>query len=254
MEHLRIVSIGFVLLLAAVRAPAGINYQLRSEHEGKTTVSAVWADGSFYRAEAKASEDMPEFQRQYPIVISTDGGKTHRYLRPADETWYELSRETPGQRIVIGKNARVRQPKVALTEESSTEQIAGLATRKYVLKASCVLESDEGSEKLKLHKARTVLLWVSDVACAPAAVRQLHLVSFGVTELDEPVGRSLASIEGFIVRQVDSFTERYEGGSPRTLVTTTEVIEPRCLRVDPTLFTVPKGYRHQEPRVASPVQ
>ena len=77
-------SIGFaVLLAAAVQAEAGITYQLRTERRGRTTTATVWAEGSSYRVETRASEDMDEMQRQYPIVISTDGGRTQRHLRPA---------------------------------------------------------------------------------------------------------------------------------------------------------------------------
>jgi hypothetical protein len=250
---LRSIGIAF-LLAAAASAHAGITYQLRVERPRRTTVSTVWADGSSYRVETRASEDMDEFQRQYPIVISTDGGKTQLHLRPANETWFAQSSEAPRWRDAIGKHPRVRRPKVDLIRESANEEIAGLATRRYVLKASCVIETEEGSETLKRHLTRTVLLSVADVACAPAAVRQLHPVSVGIPELDEPIGRSLASIDGFIVQQVDSLAEWYEGGSPRSFVTTTEVVDPRCVEVDAAMFAVPKGYRRQDPVIGIPGQ
>lgn len=239
-------------LCAAAHLHAGIRFELRTEHRGRTTSSTVVADGQSYRVEAKRIDENDEFTRQYPIEISTDGGKTRKRLRPFNETWYEQKKERLDGTIAFGKDPRVRHPRVSLTEETEPAVIAGLPARKYVLRASCVIETDAGSEKLKLHKERTVLLWVADLACAPPALKGLHQVRFGIPELDEPMERELQSIDGFIVRQVDVMTERYEGGRPRAFLTTTEVVDPQCGNVDAALFSIPKGYREQEPVMSTP--
>ena len=249
----RILSVTTILVLTAVQSLAGIKYQLRRvSAKSGTTVFTIWADGNSYRAEMEPSEEASELDRQYPIVISSDGGKTERALRPANLTWYERPSDTRQKVVALGWNAKVYEPSVTLTEESSNEQIAGVATRKFVLKTSYIVESEFGSEKVKLYKTRTTLLWIADVACAPKAVRQIQRMTFGAPELDEAVDRKMGVIDGLIVRIVDSLTERYEGGAPRTFGSTVEVISPRCLEVGPSLFAIPKGYTYQEPIIAGP--
>ena len=227
-------SVALVLVAVALHARAGITYELRTEHKGKVAVSTVVADGQSYRVETKVFGEDADFTRQYPIVMSTDGGKTEKYLRPANNTWYAKSTEPVLGSTPPGEDVRWKKPEVTLIEEPESEVIAGLATRKFVLKASCVIESDVDSEILKLHKTRLVLLWVADVACAPAV--PLQRIRFGYKELDERVDRNLESVKGLIVRKVDSLTERYEGGRPRTFLTTTEIVDPKCLDVAPAVF------------------
>jgi len=213
----------------------------------KAGASAVFADGESYRVEAKGIDENDEFTRQYPIVISTDGGKTHRRLRPEARTWYEEPNHGVVGHQPYGKDTRVKQPRVTLADEGASDEIPGLPTRKLVLRASFVVETDGGSERLRMHKTRTLLMWVADVSCAPRAANAIGRVRFGYPEIDEPMERELQSITGLIVRKVDAFAERYEGGPPQTFTTTIEVVDPKCGDVDPALFSVPKGYRYQEP-------
>jgi len=164
---MRMLSIGFTVLLLAVDLTplqAGIMYQLRSNGPKGASECTVWAEGSAYRVEAEISDSLPEFQRQYPILISTDEGRTRRYLRPEDKTWYEESSQTVRGSIAIGSNPHVQEPKVALIEESSNEVIGGRPTRRFVLKASCVVESEIETEKIRLHKSVTALLVVATLA------------------------------------------------------------------------------------------
>ena len=252
MHSVRPAFLALVLCVAGADLHAGIRFELRSEQRGQTFSTSVVADGQSYRTEAKLTAESGELLRQYPIEISTDAGKTRKRLRPFNQTWYQPTKERLDGTMPFGKDPQVRQPKVSLTEEAENSVIAGLPTRKLVLKASCVIESDAGTEKLKLHKHRTVLLWVAEMACAPPALKGLHVVRFGIPELDEPMERELRSIEGFIVRQVDSMSEHYEGGRPRAFLTTTEVVDPKCVTVDAALFSIPKGYQYQEPVMTVP--
>ncbi len=233
------------LLLLAVPAHAGIAYKLRVHRAKGDVVSAVVADGSAYRSEVEVTKETEEYLRQYPIVISTDG-KTLQFLRPEDRTWY-TKREGIVGTAAVGKDPRATKPQVSFAEEPSEDVIAGMATRKFVLKASFIVETSLGGQTLKLHKARTVIFWIADVPCAPPISKALHGVRFGVPELDEAVDRELAAVKGLIVRQVDSLSERYEGGTPRAFLTTTEIADPKCVDVDAARFAIPKSYRMQEP-------
>jgi len=241
-----------IVLVSTVHTSAGITYQVRSvTTKGVSLTFTVWASGDSYRTEMEPSEDAPEISRQYPIVISNDGGHTERAIRPWNRTWYERSNDISRSRSMpaIGTNARIVQPSITFVEEASDEQFAKLRTRKFVLKVSYIVESEIDTEKVRLHKTRTVLFWVAELACAPRSTVRL---SFGAPEIDEAVERKTNSIAGLIVRTLDSETERYEGGAIRTLQSTAEVIHPRCSEIEPSLFAIPKGYSYQEPVIGAP--
>jgi hypothetical protein len=243
------------LVLTAVQTWAGITYQLRSvTAKGVILTSTVWASGDSFRTEMEHSEDAPELNRQYPIAISNDGGRTIRALRPENHTWYEHSNNITEDVTAIGRNAKLLQPSVTLVEETSDEKFAGMKLRSFVLKVSYIVESDIESEKIRVHETRTVLFLVADLACAPTTVGRMRGMRFGATELNEAVNRKLDSIDGFIVRMFDSSTERYEGGAVRTFQSTMEVIRYKCLEIDPSLFAIPKGYSYQEIIVGGPGQ
>lgn len=255
MQVARILSIAIGLISSAGLLRAGITYRLRVETvKGKVANYTVWADGRASRTEIAPYEDMPELQRQYPIVLSMDGGKTLLYLRPENHTWYEHSDKTrPRQDIVaVGTNARLLEHNVTVTDEVSDEKIAGLATRQVVVRASWVIESEIDTEKVKLHKTRTLLIWVADFPCAPKTSREAPRFTFGVPELDEAIRAKLDSVEGLVVRVADSTTERYEGGAVRAFVSQSEVSDPRCSELRPSLFVVPKDYRYQQPVIGAP--
>jgi hypothetical protein len=220
--------------------------------KGVTLTFTVWASGDSYRTEMEPSQDAPEINRQYPIVISNDGGQTERAVRPRNRTWYERPNDTSRSVTAIGRNARIVQPIIILVEEASDEQFGELKTRKFVLKTSYIVESEIDSEKVKAHKTRTVLFWVAALTCAPRTVRQIERLRFGASEVDEAVDRKMNSIDGLIVRTLDSETERYEGGALRTFQRTMEVIRPKCSVIEPSLFAIPKGYSYQEPVIGGP--
>jgi len=75
-----------------------------------------------------------------------------------------------------------------------------------------------------------------------------------IRDVDDGIRSKLSSLEGLIVDETISRTERYEGGLPRTFITKTEVVNPRCVDLNPALFAVPKDYRRQEPIMAAPGQ
>ena len=255
MQVARILSIAIGLISTAGLVRAGITYKLRVETaKGKVANYTVWADGQASRTEITPYENMPELERQYPIVLSTNGGKTLLYLRPENHTWYERSDKTrPLQDIAaVGTNARLLEHNVTVTEEVSGEKIAGLATRQVVVRASWVIESEIDTEKVKLHKTRTILIWVADFSCAPKTSREAPRFKFGVPELDGAIRAKLDSVEGLIVRVADSTTERYEGGAVRAFVSQSEVNEPRCSELRPSLFAIPKDYRYQQPVIGAP--
>ncbi len=63
---------------------------------------------------------------------------------------------------------------MSLTEEVSEEIFDGRKTRKFLLKASCIIESTVESEKLREHHAITVSFWIVDIPCAPKLTEQLE--------------------------------------------------------------------------------
>jgi hypothetical protein len=252
---MRIVAIAIALTSMAGLIRAGVTYQLLVNNaKGNSVTYKVWADGKSYRTEVAPYEGMPELERQYPIVLSTDGGKTRLHLRPENRTWYKDSDKklTPQDIVAAGTNARLLERNVSLEEEVSDEKIADLATRKIVVRASCVIESEIDTETIKLHKTRTLLVWVADVPCAPRTPGAVPRLRLGVPEVDDAILARLDSIEGLIVRVVDSVTERYEGGTVRTSISRSEVIDPRCSELRPSLFAVPKDFRYQQPIIAAP--
>jgi hypothetical protein len=244
--------IGVLLAIGLTPLQAGVTYQLRIDGPKGAVVYAVWSQGSAYRAEARISDALSEFRRQYPIEISTDEGRARRYLRPKDKTWFEESPQTARGSIAIGQNPHVREPSVTLIEESSNDVFAGRPARRFVLKASCVVESEIDTEKIRLHQSLTALLVVTNIGCAHKATEPFERLTLGIPDIDDEVRRKLSSIEGVIVRETISQTDRYDGGPPRTFLTSTEVTDPRCVDLDPALFAVPRDYRHQEPVRGSP--
>lgn len=247
MTIVRISVLAISLLVLGEPVFGGAHYQLRVQFSNGPRVRTIWADGASFRAETEASENVSEHERQYPIEISTDGGVTLRYLRPENQTWYERSDVRDLSFFAHGVNPRLLQPTVSLTEEVSEELFDGRKTRKFLLKASCIIGSTLESEKLKEHDAITVSFWVVDLPCAPKLTEQLERPRHGVQELDRTIALKLATIHGLIVRTETTRSWRFEGGAPRTSASSTNVIAAQCLDLSPALFTVPADYRRQEP-------
>jgi hypothetical protein len=238
--------------LIAVPSLAGINYDLRKERPRAVITFRVWADRQSYRTEMAPADGATEFEQQYPIVISNDGGRKERRLRPVDKTWFEQLNEKAGPPPAVGQNARVRKPTATLAEEPSNDLIAGMPARKFVLNAACDVESDIGGTTVRVHKSRTVQMWLIDLPCAPKPIEQVQRARFGIAQVDELIAAKLATLDGLIVRSVDSTTEQYKGGAPRTFRTTIETSSVRCSALDAALFAIPKDYRYQEPLIGAP--
>lgn len=245
MMRIGLLALSFLLLREPVFG--GIQYRLREQRSAGPVMQTVSADGASSRVETEVSENVSEGERQYPIVISTDGRVTQRHLRPENQTWYEYSDERDPGVFALGENPRLLQPAVSLTEEVSAEIFDGRKTRKFLLKASYVIESTMESEKLKEHTAIAASFWVVDLPCAPKLAEQPQRPRLGVRDLDREIVLKLAAIDGLIVRTDVSHSERYEGGAPRTFESSTNVVAAQCLDLSPALFKVPENYERQEP-------
>lgn len=187
------------------------------------------------------------------VFLSTDGGKTETALNTSLHTWFAVN-HPPATETGLPPmiKAEVSKSSVTVTEEPTSETIAGLPVRKFVIKAGYTTREDYGGTRVKRVHTMTELIWTTDKLDRSLAF-PIPVVTIGMRALDDELRQKTASIPGFPLRDVKTISRTYEGGQPLVEMTTTEVDDIRAVPSPPaSQFTKPDGYVNQEPVIGVP--
>lgn len=251
------------LILAAPAAEAGTRFRFSSEPGIDGT---IWRDGARCRVERTSAPGAvsggpdPAAHVLYDVVLE-DGGR-RLYLDSAGKTWWPASEHSerlptwearqgmPG--TFRANTDRALEPSVDLVEDSYAEPVAGLATRKFVIRFRYVCEIEYSSETIRIISSGTWMLWSTDELEEGPCVIDPGGFRTGVGEMDALLEAKLAEIPGVLLKRQLALTSRIEGGVRDTEVETLTVEEIEPATVPASRFAVPDGYRHQPPRLALP--
>ena len=186
--------------------------------------------------------------------FSTDGGKNVVALHRELATWFHGKAVVPDSTlystVTLGKG-KVKLKSIALTQEPGSE-IAGYATRKYVLRFAYDIRESIGGNPLRTIFQTTAEMWVTDAldgAVVPLDVRSLQT---GEDKVDAAVKDALSAVRGFPLQRRLVVTRQYEGGPAQTDVVTSTFSEFTTAELPPSDLAIPEGYRYQEPVISVP--
>lgn len=237
-----------LLLCLVLRADAATRFTVVHELSGvplapPRTTGTVVIDGDSYRIDYLRS-----------TTISTDAGKTRTALDAELRTYYTLKeRESVGilQMLPIGKLA-VALKSVTVTEEPTGEVIAGLRTRKYVLRLEYLTRTDVGSEVFPTTFTATGEIWTTDaidIAVDPFGLRGLRT---GYDVVDAKLREALSVVKGFPLMRRLAVSRKIANGRAQTELHTVTLSGFESIAVPPRTFSVPPGYKYQEPVIGIP--
>ncbi len=207
-------------------------------------------DGDKVRVDKPKPKDSPVMCN---AVISRDGGKTSTCLNTELWTWYESdARDEMLASRRFGAATRhpaVTKVKIDSSDEPNAETIAGHATEKHTIHVSYDLRETIGGVDAKQNITSTLVVWTApDVPPSPLT-RGMHT---NFKDVDARLASIFASFKGMVVKESMTVTQRYEGGQPFTDTSnwTTTSIESK--KFSPSIFEVPKDYRHELPQWGVP--
>jgi hypothetical protein len=249
---MRNLGIAAVLFLAASTAQTATTYRTtvttKYRSERRVVVQRIIVDGDNRRL----TVEHPEEPFTYDVLLSTDGGRTVTALNTALHTWYEAPKPWASTFLPVSIPTEIKNAKATVTEEPSTETIAGFPVRKFVIRAGYTSREDFSGTKVNRIHTMTTLLWTTDKLDRSLAFPILEITT-RVESLDAELRQKSAAIPGFPLRCVTSLSHAYEGGEPSVEMRTSEVEEIRTVAPPPaTLFVRPAGYVHQEPVIGAP--
>ena len=248
-------------LLAAVPADAGLRYRFAFEN-GPT--GSVWADGTRCRVEfapaeepakpATAAEAVEAGMALYDLIL--DDGEQRFYVDSAGKTYWNASehgvlpvRERPSLPFVMiaGEERSVLEPSVQVTEEDYAEPVAGLPTRKFVIRIRYWLEHEFPNEVVHTTVSGIWLLWTTAALEGRPCGIDPGALSTDIDGIDALLQPELAKIPGFPVMRQLSVTHRIYRGTSTTGIETLTLDGFEPVHPPASLFAVPEGYRHQAP-------
>src|SRR5205823_1312374 len=106
------------------------------------------------------------------------------------------------------KNVKVRDLKVTTSDEPSDESVAGLATHKYVVRATYRVAGEIQGTPLTVDYGLTAFVWTSDTIDAAAAMPAVDLTT-GTADVDAQLAPKFAAIPGFPLKTVLVATSAY---------------------------------------------
>jgi hypothetical protein len=250
MHRLGITSL---LFLAASTAQTATTYRTtvttKYRSERRVVVQRIIVDGDNRRL----TVEHPEEPFTYDVLLSTDGGRTVTALNTALHTWFEAPKPwatATGLPPLIP--AEIKNAKTTVTEEPSTETIAGFPVRKFVIRAGYTSREDYSGNKVNRIHTMTALLWTTEKLDRSLAF-PIPEFTTRVESLDAELRQKSAAIPGFPLRCVTSLSHAYEGGEPSVEMRTSEVDEIGTVPPpSASVFVKPAGYVHQEPVIGAP--
>lgn len=226
----------------------------------------VWRDGTRCRVErdqgsGESESPGPGGDLLYDVIL--DDGDRRFYLSSADKTWWEVSehpeslpawetRRSAPEGFPGAKAGKLLEPSASLIEDSYAEPVAGLPTRKFVIRFRYVTEFDFPGEVVRIITSGTWFLWSSTALEEGPCVIDPGGFRTGVADVDALIEAKLAEIPGVPLQRQLALTSRIEGGVSETSIETLKVEEIETVSIPAERFEIPAGYRHQAPVFAGP--
>jgi hypothetical protein len=216
----------------------------RSRSTEKVT-GRMWIEGESYRA---------EFERdgKRRIVISRDGDRTAAMIDPAKATWSNRARVAAGTSVRSAQlfqwpttNAVIKgRPKVSHRIDKKGT-VAGQAAVAHLIEASFAVESRVGGSPLRGKYVVKATIWTSEAL--PELPMQRRRLLTGYEAVDRELEKAESNIHGMVLRHELEVKRTYEGGTPQTEKTTTEIVTLEHADIAETFFSVPETYRYAGP-------
>lgn len=234
---MRKVAIAAAVAFIALHADAGL---LVARDDG----SRVKIEGGRFRIDKAPPKDSP---------IVCDGvisGTPVICLNSELHTWFESdAREwmMSSHRLGLTFRARVRKVKIASHDEKTNDVILGHVTEKHVITGTYDIIDQQD---VRQSVAMTVVVWTAPDLATPIPTG----VRTGAAEVDDALAKIFASFQGMVVKQTLNASDTYEGGKPFTDSASWTVQSIETKTFPPSMFEVPKGYRHEAPKYGMAVK
>ena len=239
-------------LLLALRADAATRFAFVHEITGnaleKPRRGAVVIDGDSYRV------DYVPPKLELSSILSTDAGKTETALNAELRTYFDRKTTKHGLSLLamipLGRVApAVTVKNLSVTEEPTEERIAGLTTRKYVVRLEYVTRTDVGSEIFSTTYTATGEIWTTDAIESPLDPFHLGRVRTTYEVVDEKLREALSVVKGFPLMRRLAVSRKIANGRAQTEMHFVRFSDFEVVAVPPQTFSVPAGYKYQEPVV-----
>jgi len=261
-----VAAVALLATAAAVPVEAGLRYRFAFE-DGRT--GTVWVDGARCRTEfapaeaAEAAEAATAVEAGKALYdLRLDDGERRLYVDSTGETYWNVSehgvlpvRERSSLPFVViagGAPRAVLEPSVQVTEEDYAEPVAGLPTRKFVIRIRYLLEHEFPAEVVRATVSGIWLLWTTAALEGRPCGVDPGALPTGLPEIDALLEHELAKIPGFPVMRQLSVTHRIHRGTSTTGLETLTLDGFETVDPPRSLFAVPAGYRHQAPVFSGP--
>ena len=256
--------LALVLLASGTLAADGLTYRFRTTVQGvipRERSGTVWIDGARARIEVVSEAGRTATLRDPSArdgCTNLDLEQKTYYAAPC-ETAHSVGALTPGFGMAIGAGASSpgatpKRDRLRVEEHDlgAGGEIAGFPTRHILVTISWRESVRIGPDNVRVEMTRTLEVWATD-RVVQAAFQFGHADELLV--VPEDVRARLAdrlSIAGFPLRFVVASKRKFDRGEPTTETLTTELEDVRTATPNPSLFEVPKGFRHEEPRIGIP--
>lgn len=221
----------------------------RSTDDGlraEVTTGKVTVDGQSYRLELGPSGDEP---RPWDVLLSHDGGAHEQALNLELETYFDMPELGPAPAGVSLREALSKE-RVELVEHPQQETLSGLPVEKRELRLTYSVTVTFGGETSTTDFEWTAVFWTTtalSLTLPPFLQPNLPDLSSRFPELGRELDQARARVTGFPVKyQVVS-----RRAMPHTPLDTRETVVTlggfAKAPAPAALFTVPKGFRYQEP-------
>ena len=253
------------VIARAAAAFGGVAYDVTvtrtADGGGKQTYTVVADDGYILATQTEVPPGEPV---THDSVLWT-GKAPAIALNSQNETWYELTPDTPGAHGTIVTSvtttgpfalaSRFLKPVYKGTLKNVTVQLNAPSVvgseRHYTGRIAYDVHSSSGRVHVKVTCTATFDVITTDKVDRRHWLGQILPIT-SVDAVDARIGAAEASIEGFPVRLSLTATRRYEGGQPMQDVVEVQVSGIREVTPAITTFTRPRSYRHQKPVLAVP--
>ena len=246
---------GFLLVLAALPASAGVVFVAKTTAEGgrgaqaQDAVVKGWASGDKAKIVFEESNN-PMAQKGF-YMITKDGGKAVFMVNPEEKTYFKWDVDSlMGMVGAASKlmNLTISDPKVEKLAEGPGGVIAGMPTTHYRFRTTYTQ-----SMKFMMIKKTAKVDKEEDLWAAPE-LADLALGIYlrkappktGNEDFDRLMAAEMSKVQGFPLKTKTVMTQTDEKGASETTTTVMEVTEWQTTSVPDSIFEIPADYKETE--------
>lgn len=258
---MKILVLGILLLSPATEVPAE-DSSMRG-YSGKLLTTSLGARGHNSRtavlSSAATNRRLDYFDAGQPTssIIQTAGIDT--VLNHSRKTFY-----SPALPVGAGSTVRLAQPPWALSPRATltinTLSLASNVERDILearpielqrLTLSFEIKDKLGGEKLVATVTAQLDLWTCE-ALEPVTFALSKSLITNFPEIDTAVAELLKRVDGSVLKSNLDISRSVGNGPPSLLKLTSVLHDLRAVDIDPDTFSVPDGYRFEEPSYTAP--